>query len=83
MMFICHPVLSGSHLEGAVQSLGFQVPDVNTVVQTSTDQKLRRGTQTYTGLSFLSRQESSVRALVHNSSLLHTVPEHNARDSES
>lgn len=47
-------VLSGSHLEGAVQSLGFQVPDVNTVVQTSTDQKLRRGTQTYTGLSFLS-----------------------------
>lgn len=45
-----------SYLERAVQSLGLQVPDVNTMIQASTDQKLRRGTQTHTGLFFLNRE---------------------------
>lgn len=44
-----------SHLEWTVQSLGLQVPDVNTVVKTSTDQKLRGGAQTHAGLPFLNR----------------------------
>lgn len=45
-----------SHLEWTVQSLGLQVPDVNAVVKTPTDQKLRGGAQTHTGLPFLKRR---------------------------
>lgn len=45
-----------SHLERTVQSLGLQVPDVNAVVKTSTDQKLRGGAQTHAGLPFLNRR---------------------------
>lgn len=41
-----------------MESLGLQVPDVNTVIQTSTDQKLRRGAQTHTGLLFLNREQT-------------------------
>lgn len=42
-----------SYLEGAVQSLGLQVPDVYAVIETSADQKLRRGAETHPGLLFL------------------------------
>lgn len=45
-----------SYLEGAVQSLGLQVPDVHAVIETSADQKLRRGAQTHPGLLFLNTQ---------------------------
>lgn len=36
-----------------MQSLGLQVPQVNTVIQTPAHQKLGGGAQTHTGLFFL------------------------------
>ena len=47
---------AGGYLEGAVQSLGLQVPDVNAVIQTAADQELRRRAQTHTRLLFLNGQ---------------------------
>lgn len=40
-----------------MQLLGFQVPDVNAVVQTAADQELGGGAQTHAGLLFLNRRQ--------------------------
>lgn len=53
-----------SYLEGAVQPLGLQIPDVNALVQTSAHQELRGGAQTHTGLFLLSNDRETTEVIM-------------------